>query len=388
MILTYKTASQKTPATGFKNSPLAPTHFHNPNKKSSNSMRMKSTSLTLAAAAVLAALPMTNAQNVTATTDPVGFVTCNITAGTGSAKKVTLFSAPLLESPSLTGQMSGQITSFTSNSISNSNAGWTAGELSTVASPTLIQITTGNATGRIFLVASSPANTSTSVTISSTDSAQVDLTNLGISVGDSYTILSCDTLSSLFGTPASSGVLGGGSAAVSDTIILVFNGSASTYFYSTTNSKWTKVAPGNPDATNTAVPPYYGIQYQRLASTPLSFTFTGNVPTKQRQLSIKNSGSTLLSQFYPTDVTLVSLGLQNLSGWVSNAASSSADTVLITTAGSASTYWFNGTNWKKVGPGSPTSDSTIITPGTSISIFKRGSTSGYASFIQSLPYTF
>jgi hypothetical protein len=284
--------------------------------------------------------------------------------------------------------MSGQITSFTSNSISNSNAAWTPGELSTVASPTLIQITSGNATGRMFLVASSPANTSTSLTISSTDSAQVDLTNLGISVGDSYTILSCDTLSSLFGTPATSGVLGGASAAVSDSIILVFNGSASTYFYSTTNSKWIKVAPGNPDATNTPIPPYYGIQYQRLAATPLSFTFTGNVPTKQRQLSIKNSGTTLLSQFYPTDVTLVSLGLQNLSGWVSNAASSSADTVLITTAGSASTYWFNGTNWKKIGPGTPTSDSTIITPGTSISIFKRGSTSGYASFVQSLPYTF
>jgi hypothetical protein len=342
--------------------------------------------LSIAAIVLAGSIASSHAQN--ATTDPVGFVTCNITAGTGSAKKVTLFSAPLLESPTLTGQVNGQITSFTSNSISNSNAGWTAGELSTVASPTLIQITSGNATGRIFLVASSPANTSTSLTISSTDSAQVDLTNLGISVGDSYTILSCDTLSSLFGTPASSGVLGGGNATVSDTIILVFNGSSSTYFYSTTNSRWSKVAPGNPDATNTAVPPYYGIQYQRLASTPLSFTFTGSVPTQQRQLSIKNSGASLLSQFYPTDVTLVNLGLQNLSGWVSNAASSSADTVLVTASGSASTYWFNGTNWKKVGPGSPTSDSTIIPAGTSVSIFKRGSTSGYASFVQSLPYTF
>lgn len=335
--------------------------------------------------ALVAMLFSAHAQN--ATTDPVGFVSCNITAGTGSAKKVTLFSAPLLESPSLSGQMTGQITSFSSNSISNSNAAWTAGELSTASAPTLIQITSGNATGRMFLIASTPANTSSTITISSTDSAQLDLSATGLAVGDSYKILSCDTLSSLFGTPTSTGILGGGNSTVADTVILVFNGSASTYFYSTTNSRWTKVGPGSPDATNTPIPPYYGIQYQRLAATALSLTFTGNVPTQQRQVSIKNSGATLLSQFYPSDVTLSALGLQNLSGWVSGATSTTADTVLLTSAGSASTYWFNGTNWKKVGPGSPTSDSTIITPGTSISIFKRGSTSGYSSFVQSLPYS-
>ncbi len=341
--------------------------------------------LAIASLAAIALAVPASAQN--ATTDPVGFVTCNITAGTGSAKRVTLFSAPLLDSPTLTGQMVGQITSFTSNSISNSSAGWTAGELSSATAPTLIQFTSGNATGRMFLVATTPANTSTSLTISSTDATQVDLSTVGIAAGDSYKILSCDTLSSLFGTPASSGILGGGNSTVSDTVILVFNGSATTYFYSTTNSRWSRVAPGSPDASNTAIPPYYGIQYQRLANTPLSFTFTGNVPTQQRQLSIKNSGATLLSQFYPTDVTLLGLGLQNLSGWVSNASSNSADTVVLANAGSASTYWFNGTNWKKVGPGSPTSDTTLITPGTSISIFKRGSTSGYAAFVQSLPYS-
>ena len=343
------------------------------------------TTFAIATLAIVTAATSASAQN--ATTDPVGFVTCNITAGTGAAKKVTLFSAPLLESPILTGQMTGQITSFTSNSISNSNAGWIGGDLSTASAPTLIQITSGNATGRMFLVATTPVNTATTLTISSTDSAQVDLATAGLSVGDSYKILACDTLATLFGTPASSGILGGGNSTVADSIILVFNGSAATYFYSTTNSRWSRVAPGSPDATNTAVPPYYGIQYQRLAATPLSFTFTGNVPTQQRQLSIKNSGATLLSQFYPSDVTLLGLGLQNLSGWVSNASSSAADTVVLSSAGSASTYWFNGTNWKRVGPGSPTSDTTVIAPGTSISIFKRGSTSGYASFIQSLPYS-
>jgi hypothetical protein len=69
---------------------IFPIQSSNPNQKTSNIMRLKSTSLTLAAAAVLAAMPLANAQNVTATTDPVGFVTMNITAGAGSAIPVAL----------------------------------------------------------------------------------------------------------------------------------------------------------------------------------------------------------------------------------------------------------------------------------------------------------
>jgi len=80
----------------------------------------------LCAAVALAVVSPLNAQT-TATTDPVGFVTVGITAGTGSAKKNTLFSVPLLEAESISGQVSGVITGVSSNSISNTNAGWTAG---------------------------------------------------------------------------------------------------------------------------------------------------------------------------------------------------------------------------------------------------------------------
>jgi hypothetical protein len=348
------------------------------------------TTFALASLAAFALVPLASAQN--ATTDPVGFVTCTVAAGTGTAKKVTLFSAPLLDAPTLTGQMVGKITSLTASTISNSDAGWTAGELSTAATPCLIQITSGSAAGRIFLISTTTPNTATAVTISSTDTAQVDLTTLGIvtgASGDTYKILSCDTLSSIFGTPETTGVLGGSGSTTADTVVLVFNGSFSTYFYNTAVSpaRWSKVGPGTPEATNTPVPPYYGIQYQRLTATPISFTFTGSVPTEQRQVAIKNSGATLLSQFYPTDCTLLSLGLQNLAGWTSDASSSIADTVLLTSNGTYATYWFTGTNWKKIGPGSPVSDAVVVTPGTTLSIFKRGSATGYATFLQSLPYS-
>jgi hypothetical protein len=358
-------------------------------------MKLKTTIPSIAAA-LLAAAPFASAQN--ATTDPVGFVTANITAGTGTVKKLTLFSAPLLDSPNFTGQMSGTITSLTSNSISNSNAGWIAGELSSPSAPCVIQITSGNAAGRMFLIASSAStggassgtpNTATTITISSLDSVSTpDLAAAGVAVGDSYKILSCDTLSSLFGTPESNGVLGGANSTAADSIILVVNGSANTYFYSTSSSRWSRVGPGTPDASNTAVTPYTGIQYQRLAATPLSFTFTGGVPTVQREQSIKNSGLTYLSQYYPTDVTIAALALQNTPGWVSGASAAVSDTINLVANGSVNTYWYNGTNWRRVGPGTPISDTTIIPAGTAVKIIKLTSGgSGYSAFDQPLPYS-
>jgi hypothetical protein len=333
----------------------------------------------------------------TATTDPVGFVTVGITAGTGSAKKNTLFSLPLLETEAIDGQVAGTITGVTANTISNSNAGWTAGALSDPTMPFLIQITSGAAEGRMFLISSSAstggavagaANTATTVTISSLDSSQIDLTALGIVAGtDTYKIFACDTLSSFFGTPATTGVQGGTSAANADTIIAVVNGSSSTYFYSTANNRWSRVALGSPDASNVPLLPYYGIQYGRLASTALSFVVTGAVPTTDRQVSVKNSGPTLLAQYWPADSTLGSLGLENLAGWQSGASVSAADTVVLTSAGSANTYFYNGANWKRVALGSPDADNTIIPIGTTISIIKKGSTAGYSTLTQQTPYS-
>jgi hypothetical protein len=333
----------------------------------------------------------------TATTDPVGFVTVGITAGTGSAKKNTLFSLPLLETEAIDGQVAGTITGVTANTISNSNAGWTAGALSDPTMPFLIQITSGAAEGRMFLISSSAAtggavagaaNTATEVTISSLDAAQIDLTTLGVVEGtDTYKIFACDTISSFFGTPEATGIQGGASAANADTIIAVVNGSSSTYFYSTANGRWSRVALGSPDASNVPLLPYYGIQYGRIASTPLSFVVTGGVPTSERQVSVKNSGSTLLAQYWPADSTLGSLGIENLAGWQSGSTAASADTVVLTSAGSANTYFYNGTNWKRVALGSPDADNTVIPVGTTVSIVKKGSAGGYSTLTQQAPYS-
>jgi hypothetical protein len=349
-------------------------------------------------AALAIAVPTVSAQE-TATTDPVGFVTVGVAAGTGSAKRNTLFSLPLLETESITGQVAGTITGVTANSISNSNAGWTSGALSNPTTPYLIMITSGPAQGRMFLIASSAAtggaiagtaNTATTVTVSSVDTAQVDLTTLGIRTGtDTYRIFPCDTLSSFFGTPASTGVQGGTSAATADTIVTVVNGSATTYYYNTgvTPNRWSRVGLGSPDSSNVPLLPYYGIQYSRLPSSALSFVITGAVPTINRQVGVKNSGPTLLAQYWPADSTLGTVGLQNLAGWQSGASAAAADTVVLTSNGSANTYYYDGSNWRRVGLGGQISNDVVIPVGATVSINKRGSAAGYSTLSQQRPYS-
>ncbi len=228
-----------------------------------------------AAIGLALAAPLTDLPAQEAATVPVGAVTTSIPPGTGAVKKTSLISLPLLETATLTGKSVGRFTSVTPATFSDTAAGWTPGELSNAAAPKLLLITSGAAEGHMFLISTAPAsqNTATTATISTADSTVVDLTSLGIltgASGDTYRILNCDTLASLFGTPETLGVLGGISPATADTIILVVNGTPTTYYYRTDviPNRWTKSAPGTPDASSTPVLPYYGIQYSRLGNSP------------------------------------------------------------------------------------------------------------------------
>ena len=352
------------------------------------------------AAAFASSVLLTGANGqTTATTDPVGFVTVGITAGTGSAKKNTLFSVPLLESETITGQVAGVVTGVTSNTIVNTNAGWSPGALSVPSTPYFVEITTGTAAGRQFLIGSSAntagailgvANTANTITISSVDATQVNLTNIGVAVGDEYKIYACDTLSSFFGTPGTSGILGGATVAAADSIVMQINGTATTYWYKTdaVPPRWSKSGAGSVDSSNVALVPYNGVTYSRLSNTALRFVVTGQVPTVEREMSIKNSGGTIMSQFWPTATTLSNLNLQSVPGWVAGASTAVADTVVLyNTNGTAGTYWYNGTNWRKTGAGSPISDTVAVDIGTAVQISKKGTATGYSPLTQSVPYS-
>jgi hypothetical protein len=257
-------------------------------------------------------------------------------------------------------------------------------------------ITSGAAQGRMFLIASSAntggaiagtANTATTVSVSSIDSTQTpDLTNLGIMTGqDTYRIFACDTLGSFFGTPDSTGVQGATAPASADTVVAIVNGSSSTYYFNTSSNRWVRAALGSPDSSNVPLIPYYGVQYSRLAATPLSFVITGAVPTVPRKVAVKSSGTTILSQFWPSDLTLGTSGLKDVVNAGANAAT--ADTVLLSSGGSTATYFYNGSVWKRAALGTPDADNVLIPVGASIQINRKGGAPGYVILSQNVPYS-
>jgi hypothetical protein len=335
------------------------------------------------------------AQSIAQTTvqgEPFGYVKMSITAGTGTSKKSTLLSIPLLDEASITGKATGRITGVTATTITAAGAGWAAGQLSTAATPHLIEITSGAAQGRLLLISTTAANTTDTVTIATEEATRVgNLTNLGIATGaetgDTYRIRPVDTLSSFFGTPQTTLIQGGTSASNADTIAIVVNGSAANYYYNTTLGRWARVALGNPDASNTPILPNSGVRYERLANTPLQFIVTGKVPSGQRKVSVKSSGSTILSPYWPVNMTLAQLALQTTPNWLSGASSSTADTVVLTTTtGSTTTFFYDGTNWRRVALGSPLANTNVVPVGASIQISKRGNAAGFAEYQNTAPY--
>jgi hypothetical protein len=322
-------------------------------------------------------------------TVPGGYVTVTIAAGTGTTKSSTPISFPLLEVANVAGQVSGRITAVTATTITNSGAAWTAGQLSTAATPYVLRITSGTATGRTFLLSTATASTATTVTIDSTESINTNLTTLGITVGasgDTYQLIPCDTISSLFGTPASTGIIAGTAIASADSLMLNINGILSSYYFSSTLNRWTRASLGNPDATNVAVRPDAGVLFSRLGNTAITIVALGSVPATDRKSLINNSGTTYLAQGWPTDTTLLTSGIQNTPNWTSNTVAASADTVMIMVSGQLRTYWFDGTNWKRQAIGSPISDTQVIPSGANVMLNQRGVQTGTSTLAQTLPY--
>ncbi len=302
-------------------------------------------------------------------TDPVGVVSLSIAPSpNGTTRVLTALSAPLLSEASLaTGTTTGKIGSLTSNTITCDEAGWTGGNLSLAATPRILRMTSGVAEGRTFLLSTTVANTATTVTLATTETT--NLTTLGIvsgANGDTFRILECDTLSSFFGDPA--GIVRNANPDLADNVLILIGGAWVTYFHNTV--RWTRRGFGSPDATNQPVKPEAAILFNRIGTTALALSVTGNVPMNKRADVVQRSGLTFVGSNWPVDVTLANSGIRNLPGWTVNANVNAADQVLLLIGGTWTTFWHDGTNWRRRGFGSPISDGQLVTAGAGALISK------------------
>jgi uncharacterized protein (TIGR02597 family) len=326
-----------------------------------------------------------------ATTDPVGYVNWDIAAGTGSTRTISVVALPLHSTADITGSAKGKITAVSASTISASGADWSIGELSSTSAPYLIQITSGAAEGRTFLVSSASPNTSTTLTIDSSDAAQTDLTTLGINTTsgneDTYKVIPCDTLSSIFGSPAETGVQGGaGSLNTADIVFVNIGGIWNKFYYDTNDSRWEKVTLGSPPAGDTPIRLEYGILYSRMASTPMNLTVTGSVPMNNRKFVLRNSGITFVSNGFPVDRTLADIGLENNVNWTSGATPAVSDTVMILANGIWKTFWYDGTDWRQQTLGAPIKNTEVVSASSAIIAIQRGVASGVSVVSQTKPY--
>jgi hypothetical protein len=316
---------------------------------------------------------------------PSGYFTLNIAAGTAGSRTLSTISLPMLSVASAGGQMVGQVTGLTANTISNANGNWSAGQLSQAATPYLVQFTSGAATGRTFLISSSAANTATTLTIDSSDAATTDLTTIGAVAGtDTYQIIAAKTLSSLFGTPDTTGIQGGTLATSADQV-QIYNGAAwLSYYYNTAAPGWMRVGP--PIASpNVVIRPETAMIYSRAATSPLSLMISGVVPRVNRQTLVSNAGLTFLAHDWPAGLTLAGSNIQNIPGW-SQGAQSVADVVQMYDGAAWLQYYHNGTNWVRIGSGDD-SDAVTIPAGSAVILEKKNSSSGQNVLAQPLPYT-
>jgi uncharacterized protein (TIGR02597 family) len=320
-----------------------------------------------------------------ASTMPVGGMRLTIAAGTGTSRTNTVLSLPLIIESTAVGQLVGRIAIVTSNTITVTNAGWTAGQLSTAATPHFIRITSGSATGRSFLISTASANTSTTLTIDAEEN--VDLTTLGIvtgASGDTFRIYAADTLGNVF--PSHPTVLGGSSVDVADNLQLYVQGAWRTYFYSTTSNRWTRSVLGNPEATNVAIRPDAAIIYSRLGNTTVTLSVLGVVPSTDRRAAVANTGVTFSASSWPVNLTLGTSGIHLISTWRSSGTVSNADTVQMLISGGWRTYYYDGSNWRRSVLGNPLANTEAISAGSGL-ILSRAAGSGTAVLYQPQPYT-
>jgi len=342
--------------------------------------------------ATLAALALGSHTSIAqVATVPEGYVTVTIAAGTGTVYTQTPFSAPLLTATGIAGQANGRITAVGTNTITNSAAAWTASALATLGNPYFINFTSGTNAGRMFQIT---ANTATQLTV---NPQSLDLTTLGFvtgASGNTYEIVQGDTLLGILGTTAN-GVVGGTStqfnAGTIDKVLVTdpSNGATLNYYFDTSVSQWRRAGSGV-NQGNLVVSPKSGLNYFRIAATATTLQFLGKVPSTSSKHQIPTIGTTIVSNYFPTDTTLTNLNIHNISGWrkvnESGVTIATSDRVVLKVSGVYISYFFDASlnQWRRAGSGLDQSGASVPT-GAAIRFVRLGS-SGTSTWDTTLPY--
>lgn len=331
------------------------------------------------ALSLLAGVQQLSAQSVT--TKPVGAMTITLTQAPVGGTRVTTFSPALRMSVSevFVGKSNGVLSSVSASSLSDSSAAWTAGALSQAAAPYFIKVKSGAASGAMWQISTSSANTSTSANVVSI--AGRDPVSLGVSVGDSYEIIPADTLSTLFaGLEAS---IGGTSIETADNVRLHDGSAWRTFYYNSPAGQW-REGSSSFNRNSVVVRPNSGVIFTRRGQTSLPLTLVGSVVSDSEKFVVLSTGASFIGGVYPVDRQLSTLNLHLIPGFVVNSGNlQAADKVSFFDGSSWRLLNYNGTQWRE-GSSTFNRNSLVIPAGTPV-IIERGSAASGSAVVASVP---
>ena len=315
----------------------------------------------------------------TATTIPVGFITKTIPAAPdASTPSNTPLSIPLFQTADFQSSVASTPAAG-SNVITLTAAAFTLNQFTTT--PHLVRVKTGTLTGKFWTILSHDA---TSLTVNEPNGgAPGNLT--GLVANDSCEILPANTLASVFGAPTPiPGLVGAASAGAADNVLLWNGTNFQTYFFNTNNTSWRS---GLAASNNVIIFPDDAAFLVRKATSPLSVTIMGTVPSTNERTELIGSSNNFVANRFPTDSTLGTSGIETTPGWVKAGSASGADNVLLWNSGTGSwdTYFFHNTAnvWRR---GLAAANGTVIPAGTGFFIVRLAGTTD-AVLTQTLPYT-
>ena len=304
---------------------------------------------------------MASAQTVT--TDPVGFITLTV-AGTGQGGATALsFKGLGLARPV---EFQGVATGSTTNTITSSNAAWTAGQFSPGNGPYYVEIIGASTAVGVGTMYDITGNTTTQLTV-----AQDFATGLAGTL-PTFRIRKHWTIASVFGATNQAG-LQGGTSTTADTILVYSSAAASydTYYYSTkglAGTGWRKAGGGGADQAATILYPDDGLLIRRSQSGNVNLVLMGAVKTGQTSFPVV-PGLNILANPFAAPMTLGSCGLYKADGSALAAGTAAtADQVQIYNGTSYDTYYYSngaaGAGWRlDDGNGSTVDQTAVQIPG-------------------------
>lgn len=318
-------------------------------------------------------------------TKPKGIIVTEVPAGTGTQRSLALLSLPLSTYPSsVAGLPKGIFGSLAGRIARVPGAGWTPGALSPAEAPLALLVTTGAAEGRVFRIVS---NTETDLEL---DTVGRDLDSFGILAGaDKFELIELDTLFSLLGSPATTGVQGGTTPGSADLVQMTDDkGKWKSYYYKTDSQPpgWVLSADGSP-ADNVIVRPESAFFYARMATTPLDILISGEIShVFKSRIDLPSTASYLIGSLWPVRSSLDELGLNTLPDWISNTDPTKADQVQVLTDGRFwQAFFHDGTSWRKVYPNRVSADK-VVQAGRGILIRRFAPGPRMNTFLSSAPY--